>query len=84
MPHHLAHRLRQILQGVYHLYKDETYLYQSGQGHTIQEKRVVKGLNNPELDAAIGEDLAAQLRGELELVQGASPSSITMPSSPAR
>ena len=60
-------------KGVYHLYKDETYLYQSGQGHTIQEKRVVKGLNNPELDAAIGEDLAAQLRGELELVQGASP-----------
>ena len=71
-------------KGVYHLYKDETYLYQSGQGHTIQEKRVVKGLNNPELDAAIGDDLAAQLRGELELVQGASPSSITMPSSPAR
>ena len=60
-------------KGVYHLYKDETYLYQSGQGHTIQEKRVVKGLNNPELDAAIGDDLAAQLRGELELVQGASP-----------
>ena len=62
-----------LFKGVYHLYKDETYLYQSGQGHTIQEKRVVKGLNNPELDAAIGDDLAAQLRGELELVQGASP-----------
>jgi peptide chain release factor 3 len=59
-------------KGVYHLAKDETYLYQSGKGHTIQEVRIVKGLNNPELDAAVGEDLAEQFRGELELVQGAS------------
>lgn len=34
--------------------------------------RIVKGLNNPDLDAAVGEDLAQQLRDELELVQGAS------------
>ncbi|WP_434526892.1 peptide chain release factor 3 [Photorhabdus asymbiotica] len=59
-------------KGVYHLYLDETYLYQTGQGHTIQEVRAIKGLNNPELEAAIGEDLAEQLRQELELVQGAS------------
>ncbi|ETS32519.1 MULTISPECIES: peptide chain release factor 3 [Photorhabdus] len=59
-------------KGVYHLYLDETYLYQTGKGHTIQEVRAIKGLNNPELDAAIGEDLAEQLRQELELVQGAS------------
>ena len=56
-----------LFKGVYHLYKDETYLYQTGKGHTIQEVRIVKGLNNPELDAAVGEDLAAQLRDELEL-----------------
>ncbi|MEG2831009.1 MAG: peptide chain release factor 3, partial [Edwardsiella sp. (in: enterobacteria)] len=61
-----------LFKGVYHLYKDETYLYQSGKGHTIQEVRVIKGLDNPQLDAAVGEDLAAQLREELELVQGAS------------
>ncbi len=61
-----------LFKGVYHLYKDETYLYQSGQGHTIQAVRIVKGLDNPELDAAIGDDLAQQLRDELELVQGAS------------
>ena len=61
-----------LFKGVYHLYKDETYLYQTGKGHTIQEVRIVKGLNNPELDAAVGEDLAQQLRDELELVQGAS------------
>ena len=61
-----------LFKGVYHLYKDETYLYQTGMGHTIQEVRIVKGLDNPELDKAVGEDLAAQLRDELELVQGAS------------
>lgn len=61
-----------LFKGVYHLYKDETYLYQTGKGHTIQEVRTVKGLNNPELDQAIGEDLAKQLREELDLVMGAS------------
>ena len=61
-----------LFKGVYHLYKDETYLYQTGQGHTIQEVRIVKGLNSAELDAAIGDDLAQQLRDELELVKGAS------------
>ena len=61
-----------LFKGVYHLYKDETYLYQSGQGSTIQEVRIVKGLNSPELDAAVGDDLAQQLRDELELVKGAS------------
>lgn len=33
-----------LFKGVYHLYKDETYLYQTGKGHTIQEVRIVKGL----------------------------------------
>ncbi|MBS0055154.1 peptide chain release factor 3 [Yersinia sp. Marseille-Q3913] len=59
-------------KGVYHLYKDETYLYQTGKGHTIQEVRMIKGLNNPDLDVAVGEDIARQFRLELELVQGAS------------
>ena len=61
-----------LFKGVYHIAKDETYLYQSGQGSTIQEVRIVKGLDNPELDASVGDDLAQQLRDELELVQGAS------------
>ncbi|CNH31296.1 peptide chain release factor 3 [Yersinia enterocolitica] len=61
-----------LFKGVYHLYKDETYLYQTGKGHTIQEVRIVKGLNNPDLDVAVGEELAKQFRQELELVQGAS------------
>nr|WP_136249837.1 peptide chain release factor 3 [Ningiella ruwaisensis] len=58
-------------KGVYHLLRDETILYKSGQGHTIQEKRVIKGIDNPELDTAIG-SYAEELRDMLELVQGAS------------
>ncbi|TKB44528.1 peptide chain release factor 3 [Thalassotalea mangrovi] len=57
-------------KGVYNLLTDETILYKSGQGHTIQEKRIVKGLDNPDLDAAIG-SYADDLREELELVLGA-------------
>ena len=51
-----------LFKGVYHILRDETYLYQTGQGHTIQNSRVIKGLDNPELDEAIGDDLAVQLR----------------------
>ena len=57
--------------GVYHLLRDEVVLYQSGQGHRIQDTRVIKGLNNPELDEALGA-YAQELRDEIELVQGAS------------
>ena len=59
-------------KGVYHIHRDETILYKSGEGHTIQDVRIVKGLNNPELDTAVGGDLAQTLRDELELVMGAS------------
>lgn len=58
-------------KGVYHILEDKTYLYQSGQGHKIQEERIIEGLDNPELDEAVGY-LAKDLREELELVQGAS------------
>ncbi len=59
-------------KGVYHLHRDETILYQTGQGHHIQDVRIIKGLDNPELDEAIGSGLVEQLRDELELVMGAS------------
>lgn len=58
-------------KGVYNLLTDTTVLYQSGQGHTIQEVREIKGLDNPELDEAVG-SYAEELRETLELVQGAS------------
>src|SRR5690606_4135719 len=58
-------------KGVYHLLRDEIILYQSGKGHTVQDSEVIAGLDNPELDAKLG-DLADQLRDEVELVKGAS------------
>ncbi|HKK55038.1 peptide chain release factor 3 [Marinobacter sp.] len=58
-------------KGVYHLMRDEIVLYQSGQGHTIQQERVIRGLNNPELEDVIG-TWASELRDEIELVKGAS------------
>lgn len=58
-------------KGVYHLYKDETILYQTGKGHMIQERRVIKGLDNPDLDIELG-SYAEELREEVELVKGAS------------
>ncbi len=57
--------------GVYHLLRDEVILYQSGQGHRIQDSQVIQGLDNPELDKVLGSQ-AEELRGEIELVQGAS------------
>ena len=58
-------------KGVFDIATQTTILYQTGQGHRIQEVRTIKGLDNPELDEAIG-DLADDLREELELVEGAS------------
>ncbi|WP_339802753.1 peptide chain release factor 3 [uncultured Marinobacter sp.] len=58
-------------KGVYHLLRDEVVLYQSGQGHRIQETRVISGLDNPELDTVLG-SYAQELRDEIDLVKGAS------------
>ncbi len=58
-------------KGIYHLLQDKSYLYQSGQGHKIQQQHIIEGLDNPELDKEIG-DLADELREEIELVKGAS------------
>ncbi|MGR6873485.1 peptide chain release factor 3 [Pseudomonas sp. HK3] len=58
-------------KGVYNLYDDEVILYSTGQGHTIQERRVIKGLDNPEFDTALGA-YADDFREEVELVRGAS------------
>lgn len=61
-----------LFKGIYHLYRDEIYLYQSGQGHKLQQATIIKGLDNPKLLKVIDEETAAQLRMELELVVGAS------------
>lgn len=58
-------------KGIYHIGLDQIHLYQPGKGDRIQEGKVIKGLNNPELDAIIG-DIASEFREELALVRGAS------------
>ncbi|MCB1735138.1 MAG: peptide chain release factor 3, partial [Gammaproteobacteria bacterium] len=59
-------------KGVYHLYEDRVYLYEPGRGGgRVQDIRAIDGLDNPDLDKAIG-DLANDIREEMELVRGAS------------
>jgi peptide chain release factor 3 len=58
-------------KGVYDLRHDRTHLFSATHGGRIQEGEVIEGLNNPRLDAVLG-DQAGELREELELVRGAS------------
>ncbi len=58
-------------KGIYHLLEDKIYLYQTGMGHTIQEERVIEGIDNPEAEQVLG-SLLNDLKDELELVLGAS------------
>jgi len=58
-------------KGVYHLLENRIYLYQQGHGSHIVADKIIEGLDNPELDAVLGDD-AQQLRDNLELVLGAS------------
>ncbi|GAB3030930.1 peptide chain release factor 3 [Oleiagrimonas citrea] len=59
------------LKGVYHLVRDEVHLYEAGKNYERQEAKVLKGLDHPELAAALGAEALAELRDELELVTGA-------------
>jgi len=58
-------------KGVYHLYEDAVYLYEPGKNAVQQESKKILGLDNPELDALIG-DFAKEMRANVELVKGAS------------
>ena len=59
------------LKGVYHLQQDAVYLYESGKNYVTQEAEIIQGIDSPELDEKLG-GAAAELREEIELVQGAS------------
>ncbi len=58
-------------KGIYHLYHDVVYLYQSGKNAEKQEGQQIKGLDNPLLNELLGRQ-AQELREEIELVKGAS------------
>ena len=61
----------QRFKGIYHLYQDIVYLYQSGKNAQKQEALQIQGIDNPELDVRLG-DIASELRDEIKLVKGAS------------
>ena len=58
-------------KGVYHILRDCTIIMPAQHGGKIQESTIIEGIDNPELDDAIG-DQAAELRDEVELIKGAS------------
>jgi peptide chain release factor 3 len=60
------------LKGVVHLVSGEVHLYESGRNFTRQDSTIFASLDDPALAARIGEQMLAELRDELELVQGAS------------
>ncbi|MGY0505280.1 peptide chain release factor 3 [Luteimonas sp. e5] len=60
------------LKGVVHLLSGEVHLYESGKNHTRQDSTIFPSLDAPGVEQAIGADMLAELRDELELVQGAS------------
>ena len=60
------------LRGVVHLLSGEVHLYEAGKNHTRQDSTIFPSLDAPGLEEKIGAPMLAQLREELELVQGAS------------
>jgi peptide chain release factor 3 len=60
------------LKGVVHLVSGEVHLYEQGRNFTRQDSTIFASLDDPQLLERLGEHLLAELRDELELVQGAS------------
>ncbi len=60
----------QRFKGVYHLYQDKIHLFSAQHEGKIQQGEVIMGLDNPRLDAVLG-DQAIELRDDIELVRGA-------------
>ncbi|MDO4708393.1 MAG: peptide chain release factor 3 [Pseudomonadota bacterium] len=60
------------LRGVVHLISGEVHLYEAGKNHTRQDSTIYPSLDDPRVLEAIGADMLAELREELELVEGAS------------
>jgi peptide chain release factor 3 len=59
------------LKGIYHLLEDSVHLYEAGKNQDRQKVNVIKGLDNPQLNELLG-DQVDELRDEIELVKGAS------------
>lgn len=59
------------LKGVFDLRTETTHLFSATHGGKIQAGELIEGLDNPRLDAVLG-DMAEELREEIDLVRGAS------------
>jgi len=57
-------------KGVVHLLENKVYLFKSGKNAIIGDNTIIKGIDNPELDKALGIELSASIREEIELIQG--------------
>jgi peptide chain release factor 3 len=62
----------QRLKGVVHLISGEVHLYEQGRNFPRQDSTIFPSLDAPGLAERIGAQMLAELRDELELVQGAS------------
>ena len=60
------------LKGVVHLISGEVHVYEAGKNFTRQDSTIFASIDDPQLEARIGAEMLANLRDELELVQGAS------------
>jgi peptide chain release factor 3 len=60
------------LRGVVHLVSGEVHLYEQGRNFTRQDSTIFPSIDAPGLAERIGEQMLADLKDELELVQGAS------------
>lgn len=60
------------LKGIYHLLHDEIHIFAPGKNFSRQDSTIFQGLAAPGLVERIGTEALAELRDELELVQGAS------------
>ncbi|PPI88517.1 peptide chain release factor 3 [Candidatus Pantoea edessiphila] len=56
-------------KGSYNLYNDIIYKYQAGKGHKIKELNIIEGIDNYNLDAEIGSELAMKLRSDIKLIK---------------
>jgi len=57
-------------KGVVHLLENKVYLFESGKNAIIGDNLIIEGIDNPELDKALGIELSASIREEIELIQG--------------
>jgi len=57
-------------KGVVHLLENKVYLFESGKNAKIGDNVIIEGIDNPELDKALGFELSASIREEIELIRG--------------